>query len=40
MKDSRNGHGAYVRKVQEGTQSFTHDLLGEIGRWPRRSRPR
>ena len=32
MKDSRNGHGAYVRKVQEGTQSFTHDLLGEIER--------
>jgi hypothetical protein len=32
MKDSRNDHGAYVRKVQEGTQSFTHDLLGEIER--------
>ena len=32
MKDSRNGHGAYVRKVQEGAQSFTHDLLGEIER--------
>lgn len=32
MKDTRNGHGAYVRKVQEGTQSFTHDLLGEIER--------
>jgi len=32
MKDSRNDHGAYVRKVQEGTQSFTHDLLAEIER--------
>ena len=32
MKDSRSGHGAYVRKVQEGTQSFTHDLLGEMER--------
>lgn len=32
MKDSRNDHGAYVRKVQEGTQSFTQDLLSEIER--------
>ena len=32
MRDGRNDHGAYVRKVQEGTQSFTHDLLGEIER--------
>jgi chromosome segregation ATPase len=26
MKESRDGHGAYVRRVQEGTHSFTHDL--------------
>jgi GAF domain-containing protein len=32
MKQSRNDHGAYVRKVQEGTQTFTQDLLGEIER--------
>lgn len=30
MKQS--DHGAYVRKVQEGAQSFAHDLLGEIER--------
>ena len=27
-----NDHGAYVRKVQEGTQTFTHELLSEIER--------
>jgi len=32
MKPSRNDHGAYVRKVQEGTQNFAQDLLGEIER--------
>ncbi len=32
MKQNRNDHGAYVRKVQEGTQSFAQDVLGEIDR--------
>src|SRR5258708_4161427 len=32
MKQNRNDHGAYVRKVQEGTQSFAQDVLGEIER--------
>jgi hypothetical protein len=32
MKTSRNDHGAYVRRVQEGNQSFAQDLLGEIER--------
>ena len=32
MKPSHNDHGAYVRKVQQGAQSFAHDLLGEIDR--------
>ena len=32
MKPGRNDHGAYVRKVQEGTHSFAQDLLGEIDR--------
>jgi putative methionine-R-sulfoxide reductase with GAF domain len=31
-KPSRADHGAYVRKVQEGAQNFTHDLLSEIER--------
>ncbi len=29
---TRNDHGAYVRKVQEGTQSLAQDLLSEIER--------
>jgi len=32
MKETRNDHGAYVRKVQEETQSFTQDVLGEMQR--------
>ena len=32
MKQNRNDHGAYVRKVQEGTQSFAQELLGELER--------
>jgi len=32
MKNTNNEHGAYVRKVQEDTQNFTQDLLGEIER--------
>lgn len=32
MSQTKSQHGAYVRKVQEGTQSFTQDLLGEIER--------
>src|SRR5258706_1814981 len=32
MKQNRNDHGAYVRKVQEGTQSFAEDVLVEIER--------
>jgi len=32
MKQSRNDPGAYVRKVQEGTQSLAQDLLGEVER--------
>ena len=32
MKPIRNDHGAYVRKVQEGTQSLAQDLLAEIER--------
>ena len=32
MKTPRNTHGAYVRKVQEGTQSFAHDLIAEVER--------
>lgn len=32
IKDSRNDHGAYVRKVQEETQSFAQDVLGEMQR--------
>jgi putative methionine-R-sulfoxide reductase with GAF domain len=28
----QNDHGAYVRKVQEGTHTFAQDLLGEIER--------
>jgi hypothetical protein len=32
MKNGRNDHGAYVRKVQEGNQNFAQDLLGEIER--------
>jgi len=32
MKAVRNDHVAYVRKVQEGTQSLAQDLLGEIER--------
>src|SRR5262245_4747562 len=32
MKQNRNDHGAYVRRVQEGTQTFAQDLLGEIER--------
>lgn len=32
MKPIRNDHGAYVRKVQEGTQSFAQELLGELER--------
>jgi hypothetical protein len=32
MNPSRNDHGAYVRKIQEGTQSFAQDVLGEIER--------
>ena len=32
MTRARNAHGAYVRKVQEGTQSFTQDLLSELER--------
>ena len=32
MKTNRNDPGAYVRKVQEGTHTFTQDLLAEIER--------
>ena len=32
MKATRNDHGAYVRKVQEGTQNFAQEILGEIER--------
>jgi len=32
MKTPRDSHGAYVRKVQEGTQSFAHDLIAEVER--------
>jgi GAF domain-containing protein len=32
MKTTRNDHGAYVRKVQEGTSTFAQDLLAEIER--------
>jgi hypothetical protein len=32
MKPTRNDHGAYVRKVQEGTQSFAQEILGELER--------
>ena len=32
MKPSRNDHGAYVRKVHEGTQSFAQDLMAELER--------
>src|SRR4029077_19771339 len=32
MKPSRNDHGAYVRKVQAGTQNFAQDLMGELER--------
>ena len=32
MKHGPNDHGAYVRKVQEGTQSFAQDLIAEIER--------
>lgn len=32
MRTKKNDHGAYVRKIQEGTTSFTQDLLGEIER--------
>ena len=30
MKQSRNDHGAYVRRVQEGTHIFAQDLMAEI----------
>jgi len=32
VKDGKSDHGAYVRKVQEETQSFTQDVLGEMQR--------
>jgi hypothetical protein len=32
MSQGRNDHGAYVRRVQEGTHSFAQSLLGEIER--------
>jgi hypothetical protein len=32
MKEGGKEHGAYVRKVQEETQSFTQDVLGEMQR--------
>ena len=32
MKDGRNEHGAYVRRVQEETQSFAQDVLGDVQR--------
>jgi Skp family chaperone for outer membrane proteins len=32
MKTNRNDHGAYVRKVHEGTQTFAQDLVAEIER--------
>jgi archaellum component FlaC len=32
MKTTRNDHGAYVRRVQEGAQSLAQDMLGEIER--------
>jgi hypothetical protein len=32
MKPIQIDHGAYVRKVQEGTQTLAQDLLAEIGR--------
>lgn len=32
MKENRSDHGAYVRKVQEETQSFTQDILAEVER--------
>jgi putative methionine-R-sulfoxide reductase with GAF domain len=32
MKDGRNDHGAYVRRVQEETQTFAQDVMGEVQR--------
>ena len=32
MKEKSSEHGAYVRKVQEETQSFTQDILAEVER--------
>ena len=32
MTRARDAQGAYVRKVQEGTQNFTQDLLSELER--------
>lgn len=32
MPKSQKDHGAYVRRVQEGTQNLAQDLLGEIER--------
>jgi hypothetical protein len=32
MSQGRNDHGAYVRRVQEGTHTFAQSLLGEIER--------
>src|SRR6266536_2310915 len=29
MRDRDNGHGEYVRKVQEGTHRYAHRLLAE-----------
>jgi len=32
MSQGRDERGAYVRRVQEGSQSLTHDLLAEVDR--------
>lgn len=32
MKNVRNDHGAYVRRVQEGASNLAQDMLGEIER--------